>query len=117
MDISKDYARYQKYSIRRHKIKKDIDAGLTFDEAREKLYKVLYGMTIADYDKKLAEQNGVCAICGGINVKGHKLAIDHNHATGAIRGLLCRRCNLGLGYFKDSNKNLERAFLYLKNYK
>lgn len=66
--------------------------------------RVLFGMTQADYDLMLAKQNGVCRICGKQN-RGNTahlpLAIDHDHQTGAIRGLLCNRCNLSLGWFED----------------
>lgn len=56
-------------------------------------------------------QTGCCAICG----KGGKLSIDHNHANGEVRGLLCAACNSGLGQFTDSVVLLERAINYLKN--
>jgi len=68
----------------------------------------------------LAKQNGGCAICGAR--EGHRsargrscrLAIDHDHQTGTIRGLLCNNCNRGLGRFKDSIALLEAAIRYLK---
>jgi Autographiviridae endonuclease VII len=60
-----------------------------------------YGMTIADYDALLARQNGVCRICKR-KPEGRKLAVDHCHVTGMIRGLLCSDCNLGVGNFKDN---------------
>jgi hypothetical protein len=63
-------------------------------------------------------QEGVCAICGkeeSVLVNGipRSLAVDHNHTTGEIRGLLCSMCNRGLGYFKDSNILLQKAVNYL----
>lgn len=60
-----------------------------------------YGMTIATYDALLAGQNGVCAICKETCSTGNRLAVDHDHSTGRIRGLLCRRCNLFLGVLED----------------
>lgn len=64
------------------------------------------------------KQNGVCAICkqsvsGMINSKS-KLAVDHDHKTGKIRGLLCGSCNIGLGHFKDNIEYLTNAIVYLK---
>ena len=58
--------------------------------------------------KLLAEQNGVCAICGG-NRGPNALALDHDHTTGDVRGLLCRPCNLGLGHFADNPEWLRKA--------
>ena len=77
-----------------------------------------YGITIEQYEQMVIEHAGQCAICGGIGfelVKGQKLllVIDHDHSTGAVRGLLCHNCNRGLGLFQDSSKNLEYAVRYL----
>lgn len=71
------------------------------------------GITIADYDALFEEQNGVCAICGGTN-NTKALAIDHDHETGYIRGLLCDCCNLGIGHFRDNIELLRNAIRYLK---
>ena len=79
---------------------------------RERLVKD-YGITLAQYDIMVDQQEGVCAICGEINVNGKRLVIDHNHDTGEIRGLLCSACNLGLGHFKDSTAALKSAINYL----
>jgi len=78
------------------------------------------GCTPEQYQALLDKQNGRCAICGAPD--GHRscrgkkcrLAIDHDHRTGAIRGLLCNSCNRGLGRFKDSIAILESALRYLK---
>jgi hypothetical protein len=72
------------------------------------------------YQALFRAQGGKCAICG--TTQGHRssrgrvcrLAVDHDHATGKVRGLLCNNCNRGLGRFKDSVKNLEAALRYLK---
>ena len=62
-----------------------------------------------------ADQDGLCGIC---RKSGDKtLHVDHDHDTGAIRGLLCDLCNRGLGYFKDSSKITEFATNYLKKFK
>lgn len=62
----------------------------------------------------LEEQNGRCAICL-CKPRTKRLAVDHNHKTGKVRGLLCSRCNHGLlGYAHDSVEMLLRAYEYVK---
>ena len=64
-----------------------------------------YKLTLEMYDAILVYQGGVCYACGQPeHVKGRSLAVDHNHQTGEVRGLLCSRCNPVLG-------KIERAFL------
>ena len=80
-----------------------------------------FGITAEQYKAKLAEQNGVCAICGGVGKVDRTgrvslLVVDHNHDTKAIRGLLCKTCNLGLGYLKDKASLLENAATYLRKW-
>lgn len=74
-----------------------------------------FGVTLEFYDYTLKTQNGGCAICKGVNANGERLAIDHCHETGRVRGLLCSNCNLGLGYFKDDLERLASASMYLKS--
>jgi len=59
-------------------------------------------------------QGGVCAICGGINDNDDALSVDHDHETGRIRGLLCSKCNKGLGSFNDDPELLRKAIAYLE---
>jgi hypothetical protein len=63
----------------------------------------------------LALQQGVCAICKKAELSNKALAVDHCHKTGRFRGLLCRKCNTGLGFFNDDPDLLEAAKNYLKN--
>ena len=63
------------------------------------------------------DRGEVCAICGDPPSKGRKLAIDHCHATGVVRGFLCSRCNLGLGYFRDGVESLLNAAAYLRRWR
>ena len=75
-----------------------------------------YGMTIPQYDAMYRDQNGVCAICQGFNVAGRRLAVDHNHATGVVRGLLCNTCNTSLGTAKESVDLLKKMIAYLERH-
>ena len=68
-------------------------------------------MSRADYDALLERQGGVCAICAKPSKK--TLCVDHCHSTGTIRGLLCRKCNLGLGCLADDQAALIAALAYL----
>lgn len=78
----------------------------------------MYGIDIEWYNQKLVEQNNVCAICkkpetAVIKSKLLNLAVDHCHASGLARGLLCSNCNKGLGSFKDDPDLLKAAIEYL----
>lgn len=70
----------------------------------------------ADYNKAYLLQEGKCKICGvhGSELK-RSLAADHNHSTGVFRGLLCDKCNRGIGYFNDKPIVAEKAVQYLRN--
>lgn len=79
----------------------------------------LYGLSVEDYEHMNKVQGGACRICRQperrVNTFGERrpLAVDHDHATGAIRGLLCADCNKALGLFGDKPSRLWRAWLYL----
>jgi hypothetical protein len=72
-----------------------------------------YGITPEDFDEMLHEQNGVCAICK-TNTSDRRLDVDHCHATGRVRGLLCRPCNHAVGFLKDDPLRFYSAIEYLK---
>lgn len=74
-----------------------------------------YGITLEDYNFLLEKQNEKCKICNNECPTGKSLAVDHNHETGKVRGLLCKNCNIGLGMFFDNLDFLESAVLYLKS--
>ena len=59
-------------------------------------------ITYAEYEQMLIHQSSVCKICGGTNSSGVRLAVDHCHTTGKIRGLLCNKCNTAIGLIQDS---------------
>lgn len=76
-----------------------------------------YQMTESDYKIILAQQENSCAICGS-TTSGHnmtdELLIDHDHTSGNVRGLLCVRCNAGIGHFMDDPDLLRSAVAYLE---
>jgi hypothetical protein len=78
-----------------------------------------YGVTPAQYDQLFEDQDGACAICRRpetteMHGRPIRLAIDHNHNTDVIRGLLCFRCNTALGMFDDNPAILRAALAYLE---
>lgn len=79
-----------------------------------------YGLTPSEYDQMLNEQGGVCALCDkpetclGNNGEVKMLAVDHDHDTGDVRGLLCNNCNRAIGLFGDDPELLLKAVAYLK---
>ena len=66
-----------------------------YRNSRDGYLRRTYGITIDEYDRLLASQSGGCAICGGQS-GGKNLAVDHDHKTGAVRGLLCKRHNTAI---------------------
>lgn len=81
-----------------------------------------YGITLAKYEIMFARQNGCCFICGNPEITKTKegqirrLSIDHDHATGRVRKLLCDACNHGIGNFHDNIIVMERAIQYIKDH-
>jgi hypothetical protein len=79
-----------------------------------------YGITLKERNILLQKQNNKCKICSlkfNENIFKLKACVDHCHETEKIRGLLCRTCNAGLGYFKDNIEQLTKAINYLKETK
>lgn len=78
------------------------------------------GISEAQYRQILADQHGACAICGMLEsdpkLQRQILAVDHNHKTGQIRGLLCGNCNTAIGLFKDDANRMRDAIFYLDNH-
>lgn len=78
--------------------------------------KYIYGLTPEGYAAMLAAQGGRCDMCGTTdpgNKRVGRFYVDHDHATGANRGLLCHQCNAMLGYARDRRERLEQAITYL----
>lgn len=79
------------------------------------MLKWTYNITPEEYEEMFERQNGCCALCGVEHgtTRETRLAVDHDHKTGAVRGLLCPPCNKGLGHFQDNIDVLEAAIAYL----
>lgn len=86
---------------------------------RDRALRYAYGIDSAWYDAQLIKQNHTCAICGKpenktTNGKVLRLAVDHCHDTGKVRGLLCQACNRGIGCFSHDPAVLAKAIEYLQ---
>lgn len=77
-----------------------------------------YGITKEQFAKLLELQGGRCPVCIVALRRGTKngLHVDHDHSTGVVRGLLCGRCNIALGYLKDDPRRARAAAEYLENH-
>lgn len=73
-----------------------------------------YGITKEQYASMVEWQHGECAICG--LYVGMKLYVDHNHKTGKVRGLLCKRCNFAIGALKEDLSVMAKAMEYVRRY-
>ena len=130
-EVQKRYNDLHKEEIKKRKkdyYKKNKEKILKYKKENKEKIKILnqnlhlkntFGITLEQYNKLLEEHNGVCAICKTKefikdsigNVR--RLAVDHNHKTGKIRGLLCFNCNQMLGKAKDNKQILINAIEYL----
>jgi uncharacterized Zn finger protein (UPF0148 family) len=107
------YAREYRKNWRNTKYKNYLDISL----------RTKYNLTLEQFDSMFKKQNGKCAICGFQFVdwktpttKGKKdIHVDHNHSTNKVRGLLCSRCNVGIGLLKENISILQSAIKYLSN--
>lgn len=79
----------------------------------------LYKLSYVDYAARYDKQQGVCAICrrpGAVANGSNRLAVDHNHQTGEVRGLLCGKCNVAIACLLESPTIAQRAIAYLDQY-
>jgi hypothetical protein len=83
------------------------------ERTRDNVLKWKFGISAAEYDERLQNQNGVCKICSKPNPDGKALAVDHCHGYGKVRGLLCSNCNTAIGLLKDDWVLLRKAAKYL----
>ncbi len=92
----------------------------TKEQMKDWFIKSKYGISLREYEKMYKKQKGLCAICGEEETRKNRhtsvcrLHIDHDHITKKIRGLLCHKCNNGLGNFRDNPEFLLIAIQYLR---
>lgn len=94
---------------------------LNKDQLRDRDFRKKYSIDFVEYQRMLLEQKGVCASCEKPETRLENgvirmLSVDHNHTTGAVRGLLCSGCNLAIGYACDDPEVLMKAAAYLRRY-
>jgi Recombination endonuclease VII len=82
--------------------------------ARDHHLRKNFGISQADYERMLSKQGGCCAICRRPPRTGSSLHVDHDHDTGLVRGLLCFRCNGGIGQLGEDVERLVTATAYLQ---
>lgn len=82
---------------------------------RRRNLRKMYGITVEQYDQMLVEQNGGCALCEKPPDK-RRLSVDHDHATGKVRGLLCKHCNFMIGLAREQPKVFQAAIAYLEKH-
>jgi hypothetical protein len=82
-------------------------------ERRRRRLMQRYGLTFEEVQELFRKQQGRCAICGTDAWTPGSPYLDHNHADGQVRGLLCPKCNQGLGFFDDDPEALRRAAAYV----
>lgn len=91
---------------------------------RARALKYLYNLSLLEYDQRVIDQNGLCAICklppkarkvrsGGV---ANVLCVDHNHVTGKVRELLCADCNLLIGQLEKNRELVTYALQYLEKH-
>lgn len=85
------------------------------DRAADLRLRRTFGITLSEYNAVLKHQGNRCAICRN-PPKGVRLAVDHDHLTGAVRGLLCMLCNRALGKWRDNDFNVIAAAGYVQSY-
>lgn len=81
-------------------------------DTRRQRFKRLYGISVETYEFLLTSQEGACRICKELPTNGRRLCVDHSHSTGAVRGLLCVRCNSALERVEKEGW-VDRAKIYL----
>lgn len=110
--VRKAYYRSHKDQFRKYYLKEKVSGS-----RRETHLRKRYEIGSEDYEKLYRSQNGCCAICKQSHVDGTpRLTVDHDHKTNVVRGLLCFRCNVGVGNFRDNPDLMRSAIEYLETH-
>jgi hypothetical protein len=108
-------ARYPKYAEKHRAASKEFRAKRPVYQ-RAYYFERQYGITVEDYNRMFEEQGGRCKICETHQSELSKaLAVDHDHSTGRVRGLLCHRCNTALGLMNDDPRTIRKMIAYLSD--
>lgn len=87
------------------------------EKAIDNQLRIKYGISLSDYNKLKEKQNNCCEICGRHESEfKRRMCVDHNHATGEVRGLLCNHCNTALGHVFEDESILLNMINYLRKY-
>jgi hypothetical protein len=92
--------RYQRSTVVRERVRS------------EYLYRT-FGLTLDEYNELLVKQAGKCAVCQKLCKSGRQLAVDHDHITNRVRGLLCMNCNRAIGWLQDDPELIAAAMRYV----
>ena len=117
-EYQRNKATYKKYAKKnKEKRRKRNKAWRDKNPDKMKFYRIKtkYGIGVDEYRKLLSEQDNCCCICG-VDFSAAKPVVDHCHESGSIRGILCARCNVGIGMFRESIDSLSNAIIYLSRY-
>ncbi len=118
LKCKEDNAKWYLKNTDKHKQKRDVYWASKKDRMKDWRLQKTYKINISEYDALLNKQNMCCAICERHQTEfQRRLAVDHDHETGEIRGLLCHSCNTGIGSLKDDYRMLDKASQYLKRSK
>ena len=120
-----EYKNYQREWYKKNKAKADArtkewnirNKKRAADLARRSHLKIRYGLTHEQYEAMFAAQDGLCFICASPPTKWVGLCIDHCHASGKLRKLLCANCNTVLGHVGDNVERLQKLIEYLETHK
>lgn len=86
------------------------------DKVKDAAFRKKYGMSLADRDSMVEDQGNVCLICQEILDLQFNTHIDHCHTSGRVRGVLCSKCNQGIGLFRDNPEFMRRAANYVEDH-
>ena len=107
-------AKYKENQKARYHARKASDPEGHKTYIRNQSLKQRYGINASEYDAMVVAQQSRCAICG---VVPRVLIVDHEHRSGKVRSLLCRKCNAGIGMLGDSSHLLESAADYIRSHR
>ena len=117
VEKAREYMKQYCKNHREEKKKYDKEHKEELKEYRTQYYiKKLYGLSHEGWLKLYKNQDGRCAICKKLFEKPSDACVDHNHKTDEVRGLLCKNCNFGLGYFNDDLEIVKEAINYTSHF-